>query len=159
MNCSWPVSSAKLSRNLFLESGTFLWRPGLVLFLVLQCLHCSSFRTLRAVSQHLWAAMERPVVKACPLLCPSPVFLWQGCSSLCFVSLRRYWDQEVLRAQKDAREPSLMKAIVKCYGKSYLVWGMLTFLEVKAFPYSALRFSVRGSVLRWMDWGGERTVV
>ncbi|OWK00901.1 hypothetical protein Celaphus_00016730, partial [Cervus elaphus hippelaphus] len=43
--------------------------------------------------------------------------------------LQGYWDQEVLRAQKDAREPSLVKAIVKCYGKSYLVWGMLTFLE------------------------------
>ncbi|XP_027391375.1 LOW QUALITY PROTEIN: multidrug resistance-associated protein 4-like [Bos indicus x Bos taurus] len=43
--------------------------------------------------------------------------------------LQGYWDQEVLRAQKDVREPSLMKAIVKCYGKSYLVWGMLTFLE------------------------------
>ncbi|XP_040091303.1 multidrug resistance-associated protein 4-like, partial [Oryx dammah] len=43
--------------------------------------------------------------------------------------LQGYWNQEVLRAQKDAREPSLMKAIIKCYGKSYLVWGMLTFLE------------------------------
>ncbi|XP_045018372.1 ATP-binding cassette sub-family C member 4 isoform X6 [Bubalus bubalis] len=43
--------------------------------------------------------------------------------------LQGYWDQEVLRAQKDAREPSLMKAIIKCYGKSYLVLGMLTCLE------------------------------
>ncbi|XP_045018394.1 ATP-binding cassette sub-family C member 4-like isoform X2 [Bubalus bubalis] len=43
--------------------------------------------------------------------------------------LQGYWDQEVLRAQEDAREPSLIKAIVKCYGKSYLVWGMLTCLE------------------------------
>ncbi|XDA80091.1 hypothetical protein R6Z07M_010051 [Ovis aries] len=43
--------------------------------------------------------------------------------------LQGYWDQEVLRAQQDAREPSLTKAIIKCYGKSYLVWGMLTFLE------------------------------
>ncbi|CAN0562597.1 unnamed protein product, partial [Rangifer tarandus platyrhynchus] len=43
--------------------------------------------------------------------------------------LQGYWDQEVLRAQKDAREPSLMKAVMKCYGKSYLVLGMLTFLE------------------------------
>ncbi|KAB0372646.1 hypothetical protein FD755_015399, partial [Muntiacus reevesi] len=45
--------------------------------------------------------------------------------------LQGYWDQEVLRAQKDAREPSLVKAIVKCYGKSYLVLGMLTFLELE----------------------------
>ncbi|KAI4581556.1 hypothetical protein MJG53_009999 [Ovis ammon polii x Ovis aries] len=43
--------------------------------------------------------------------------------------LQGYWDQEVWRAQKDARKPSLTKAIIKCYGKSYLVWGMLTFLE------------------------------
>ncbi|XP_042110926.1 ATP-binding cassette sub-family C member 4-like isoform X4 [Ovis aries] len=43
--------------------------------------------------------------------------------------LQGYWDQEVSRAQKDAREPSLTKAILKCYGKSYLVLGMLTFLE------------------------------
>ncbi|XP_057563173.1 LOW QUALITY PROTEIN: ATP-binding cassette sub-family C member 4-like [Hippopotamus amphibius kiboko] len=43
--------------------------------------------------------------------------------------LQGYWDQEVLRAQKDAREPSLTKAIIKCYWKSYLVWGMFMFLE------------------------------
>ncbi|XP_061290366.1 ATP-binding cassette sub-family C member 4-like isoform X2 [Bos javanicus] len=43
--------------------------------------------------------------------------------------LQGHWDQEVKRAEKDAREPSLMKAIVKCYWKSYLIWGMFTFLE------------------------------
>ncbi|KAI4581551.1 hypothetical protein MJG53_009994 [Ovis ammon polii x Ovis aries] len=43
--------------------------------------------------------------------------------------LQGYWDQEVSRAQEDAWEPSLTKAIIKCYGKSYLVLGMLTFLE------------------------------
>nr|CAI9712223.1 unnamed protein product [Rangifer tarandus platyrhynchus] len=43
--------------------------------------------------------------------------------------LQGYWDQEVKRAQKDAQEPSLMKAIIKCYWKSYLIWGMFTFLE------------------------------
>uniref|UniRef100_A0A452E1X9 ABC transmembrane type-1 domain-containing protein n=1 Tax=Capra hircus TaxID=9925 RepID=A0A452E1X9_CAPHI len=43
--------------------------------------------------------------------------------------LQGYWDQEVKRAQKDAREPSLVKAIIKCYWKSYLIWGMFTFLE------------------------------
>ena len=26
-----------------------------------------------------------------------------------------------------------MKAIIKCYGKSYLIWGVFTFLEVKEF--------------------------
>ncbi|KAI4565333.1 hypothetical protein MJT46_009676 [Ovis ammon polii x Ovis aries] len=43
--------------------------------------------------------------------------------------LQGHWDQEVKRAQKDAREPSLMKAIVKCYWKPYVVWGMFAFLE------------------------------
>ncbi|KAG5204285.1 hypothetical protein JEQ12_002261 [Ovis aries] len=43
--------------------------------------------------------------------------------------LQGYWDQEVKRAQKDAREPSLVKAIIECYWKSYLIWGMFTFLE------------------------------
>ncbi|XP_047611778.1 ATP-binding cassette sub-family C member 4-like [Phacochoerus africanus] len=43
--------------------------------------------------------------------------------------LRGYWDQEVSRAEKDAREPSLTKAIIKCYWKPYLVWGILMFLE------------------------------
>uniref|UniRef100_A0A8B9XVT2 Multidrug resistance-associated protein 4 n=1 Tax=Bos mutus grunniens TaxID=30521 RepID=A0A8B9XVT2_BOSMU len=47
--------------------------------------------------------------------------------------LQGYWDQEVKRAQKDAQEPSLMKAVIKCYWKSYLIWGMFTFLEVKDF--------------------------
>uniref|UniRef100_A0A3Q1M0I1 ATP binding cassette subfamily C member 4 n=1 Tax=Bos taurus TaxID=9913 RepID=A0A3Q1M0I1_BOVIN len=43
--------------------------------------------------------------------------------------LQGHWDQEVKRAQKDAQEPSLIKAIIKCYWKSYLIWGMFTFLE------------------------------
>uniref|UniRef100_A0AAA9RX99 Multidrug resistance-associated protein 4 n=1 Tax=Bos taurus TaxID=9913 RepID=A0AAA9RX99_BOVIN len=43
--------------------------------------------------------------------------------------LQGYWDQELKRAQKDAQEPSLMKAVIKCYWKSYLIWGMFTFLE------------------------------
>ncbi|XP_055398814.1 ATP-binding cassette sub-family C member 4-like isoform X2 [Bubalus kerabau] len=43
--------------------------------------------------------------------------------------LQGYWDQEVLRAEKDAREPSLMKAILKCHWKSYLVWGIFILLE------------------------------
>ncbi|XP_020921448.1 multidrug resistance-associated protein 4-like [Sus scrofa] len=33
--------------------------------------------------------------------------------------LQGYWDREVSSAEKDAREPSLMKAIIKCYWKSY----------------------------------------
>ncbi|XP_027412883.1 multidrug resistance-associated protein 4-like [Bos indicus x Bos taurus] len=43
--------------------------------------------------------------------------------------LQGYWDQEVLRAEKDVREPSLMKTILKCHWKSYLVLGIFILLE------------------------------
>ncbi|XP_010848243.1 PREDICTED: multidrug resistance-associated protein 4-like, partial [Bison bison bison] len=43
--------------------------------------------------------------------------------------LQGYWDQEVLRAKTYKQEPSLMKAIVKCYWKCCLVLGIFTFLE------------------------------
>ncbi|XP_055398793.1 ATP-binding cassette sub-family C member 4-like isoform X1 [Bubalus kerabau] len=43
--------------------------------------------------------------------------------------LQEYWDQEVKKAEKNAQEPSLMKAIIKCYWKSYVVWGIFIFLE------------------------------
>ncbi|XDA80213.1 hypothetical protein R6Z07F_010090 [Ovis aries] len=73
--------------------------------------------------------------------------------------LQGYWDQEVKRAQKDAQEPSLMKAIVKCYWKSYLIWGMFTFLEVKDFHtvhcFLVYVSQYRGGRDRW----GERPVV
>ena len=54
-----------------------------------------------------------------------------------------------MRAEKDAQEPSLMKAILKCHWKSYLVLGIFILLEVKAFIYCALLFIICGSVLRW----------
>ncbi|KAM9609979.1 ATP-binding cassette sub-family C member 4 isoform 4-T4 [Trichechus inunguis] len=43
--------------------------------------------------------------------------------------LQGYWDKEVLRAEKDAQKPSLIKAIIKCYWKSYLVLGIFTLIE------------------------------
>lgn len=43
--------------------------------------------------------------------------------------MQGYWDKEVLRAKKDARKPSLTKAIVKCYWKSYLILGIFTLIE------------------------------
>ena len=44
------------------------------------------------------------------------------------------------RAEKDAREPSLTKAIIKCYWKSCLVLGIFTFLEVKFFYILCVAF-------------------
>ncbi|XP_024844680.1 ATP-binding cassette subfamily C member 4-like [Bos taurus] len=43
--------------------------------------------------------------------------------------LQGYWDQEVKRAEKDAREPSLTKAIIKCYWKSYLPFAIFKLFE------------------------------
>ena len=103
------------------------------------------------ISQHLWGS-RRALCSAGPSSTPPAPILPERGSSLCFVSHHRYWDREVLRTKKDAREPSLMKAIIKCYWKFYFGLGLLTFLEVKAFPYCALLLSVCRSVLRWMRW-------
>ena len=70
---------------------------------------------------------------------------------------KEYWDQEVKKAEKDAGEPSLMKAIIKCYWKSYVVWGIFIFLEVKSFTYSTLLFRVFESVLRWTRQEGRES--
>ncbi|XP_004680354.2 PREDICTED: multidrug resistance-associated protein 4 [Condylura cristata] len=43
--------------------------------------------------------------------------------------LQGYWDKEVLRAEKEAQKPSLTKAIIKCYWKSYLILGIFTLIE------------------------------
>ncbi|XP_046310887.1 ATP-binding cassette sub-family C member 4 isoform X3 [Marmota monax] len=43
--------------------------------------------------------------------------------------LQGYWDKEVLRAEKDAQKPSLTKAIIKCYWKSYVILGIFTLIE------------------------------
>uniref|UniRef100_A0A5F8HI53 Multidrug resistance-associated protein 4 n=1 Tax=Monodelphis domestica TaxID=13616 RepID=A0A5F8HI53_MONDO len=43
--------------------------------------------------------------------------------------LQGYWDKEVLKAEKEDRTPSLTKAIVKCYWKSYLLLGLFTLFE------------------------------
>ncbi|KAB0338345.1 hypothetical protein FD755_025271 [Muntiacus reevesi] len=63
--------------------------------------------------------------------------------------LQGYWDLEVWRAKREAREPSLTEAIINCYWSSYVVLGIFAFLEVKAFTYDALLFTICGSVLRW----------
>ncbi|XP_048454277.1 multidrug resistance-associated protein 4 [Rhincodon typus] len=43
--------------------------------------------------------------------------------------LQRHWDEEVRKAQKQARVPHLTKAILKCFWKSYIILGAFTFLE------------------------------
>uniref|UniRef100_A0A8B9S7G7 Multidrug resistance-associated protein 4 n=1 Tax=Apteryx owenii TaxID=8824 RepID=A0A8B9S7G7_APTOW len=41
----------------------------------------------------------------------------------------QYWDKEVQKAKKDGRMPHLTKAIILCYWKSYLVFGIFTMIE------------------------------
>ena len=89
--------------------------------------------TCEQVANIYCAAAEHPVVQARLPFRPAPFPLWWTRCLVCFVSHHRHWDQEVLRGQKDAQEPSLVKAIIKCYWKSYLICGMFTFLEVKDF--------------------------
>lgn len=43
--------------------------------------------------------------------------------------LQGYWNKEVLRAEKESQKPSLTKAIIRCYWKSYLVLGIFTLIE------------------------------
>uniref|UniRef100_A0A667Z628 Multidrug resistance-associated protein 4 n=1 Tax=Myripristis murdjan TaxID=586833 RepID=A0A667Z628_9TELE len=42
--------------------------------------------------------------------------------------LQRFWEYEVRKAGKELRKPKLTKALLKCYGKSYAVFGVFTFL-------------------------------
>uniref|UniRef100_A0A663F6D4 Multidrug resistance-associated protein 4 n=1 Tax=Aquila chrysaetos chrysaetos TaxID=223781 RepID=A0A663F6D4_AQUCH len=41
----------------------------------------------------------------------------------------RYWDKEVQKAKKRGKTPHLTKAIILCYWKSYLVFGIFTMIE------------------------------
>ncbi|XP_028248988.1 multidrug resistance-associated protein 4-like [Parambassis ranga] len=43
--------------------------------------------------------------------------------------LQWYWSQEVKQAAKDLRPPSLTKALVQCYWKSYMFIGIYIFIE------------------------------
>ncbi|XP_054479604.1 ATP-binding cassette sub-family C member 4-like [Anoplopoma fimbria] len=41
--------------------------------------------------------------------------------------LHRFWDREVRKATKELRKPKLSRVLIKCYGKSYAVAGILVF--------------------------------
>uniref|UniRef100_A0A803WEM7 Multidrug resistance-associated protein 4 n=1 Tax=Ficedula albicollis TaxID=59894 RepID=A0A803WEM7_FICAL len=43
--------------------------------------------------------------------------------------LQWYWDKEVQKAKKRGKTPHLTKAIILCYWKSYLVFGIYTMIE------------------------------
>uniref|UniRef100_A0A674P9P2 Cystic fibrosis transmembrane conductance regulator n=1 Tax=Takifugu rubripes TaxID=31033 RepID=A0A674P9P2_TAKRU len=45
------------------------------------------------------------------------------------LELSRHWELEIQKATKDLRKPSLSKAIINCYWKSYSVLGVFTLVE------------------------------
>lgn len=151
---SWPapgaVRLAALGSDLFPETGTF---PLKACFL--------TTRLSRAANSPPVLSEQGPVIRTLP--CPIPgsaVCSGSGvCSALLFLTALgfspcRYWDKEVSRAEKDSRKPSLTKAIIKCYWKSYLVLGIFTLIEVKAFMCGAWVFRVCGWGRRWAAlWG------
>ncbi|XP_065752238.1 ATP-binding cassette sub-family C member 4 isoform X3 [Phocoena phocoena] len=65
--------------------------------------------------------------------------------------LQGYWDREVLRAEKDAREPSLTKAIIKCYWKSYLVLGIFTLIEALCLSNLAMGKTTTGQIVNLLS--------
>lgn len=140
---SWPapgaVSPATLGRDLFPETGTF---PLKACFF-----WCFRFRLTslswwgRGPANSYPGRGRQPPGPVSRLLC-SAFWLEELFLIALGVSPRRCWDKEVSRAEKDARKPSLTKAIIKCYWKSYAVLGVFTLIEVEAFMGPCVVFLV-----------------
>lgn len=66
-------------------------------------------------------------------------------------------------ATKELRKPSLSKAIIRCYWKSYAVLGLFTFIEVSAWLFLCERnmwwFVKLGRLVRLGFWYGEASIV
>jgi len=58
----------------------------------------------------------------------------------------RYWDKEVQKAKKRGKTPHLTKAIILCYWKSYLVFGIFTVIEVSGVKCHTTHFLANSSV-------------
>nr|KAF6427059.1 ATP binding cassette subfamily C member 4 [Rousettus aegyptiacus] len=65
--------------------------------------------------------------------------------------LQGFWDKEVLRAERDSRKPSLTKAIIKCYWKSYLVLGVFTLIEALRLSNVAMSKTTTGQIINLLS--------
>uniref|UniRef100_A0A8C3DGG2 ATP binding cassette subfamily C member 4 (PEL blood group) n=1 Tax=Corvus moneduloides TaxID=1196302 RepID=A0A8C3DGG2_CORMO len=65
--------------------------------------------------------------------------------------LQWYWDKEVQKAKKRGKTPHLTKAIILCYWKSYLVFGIFTMIEALRLSSVAMAKTTTGQIVNLLS--------
>uniref|UniRef100_A0A8C0B8P8 ATP binding cassette subfamily C member 4 n=1 Tax=Buteo japonicus TaxID=224669 RepID=A0A8C0B8P8_9AVES len=65
--------------------------------------------------------------------------------------LQWYWDKEVQKAKKRGKPPHLTKAIILCYWKSYLVFGIFTMIEALRLSNVAMAKTTTGQIVNLLS--------